>query len=292
MPPFVVTPVYDLLLKGTADMPIGLYHLHMATAEQLCRLHYSMGSLTTIKARLKTLADNGYIQHDIIPTKQKEAPYYYALDKKGIRYLREAGLDTNEAFRASKEVNKHALFVEHTLELNDVLIACAGINRVAPRYCLDSFIHERTLKRNPYKAVWKAKGRIQAFALIPDAFLDLRMSRPDGRQLSLPVLLEHDRGTEEQKFFRRRIRAYLAFLKAEGYKQHFGVKAITVAFTTFAGESRLKQKLEWTRQELAENKDLSQTFLFSCLRVPLEPHQVLLEPWWYTPASSQAVSLV
>ena len=51
--PFVITPAYDILLRGSQEMPIGLYHLHMATAEQLCRLHYAMGSLKAVKAKLR-----------------------------------------------------------------------------------------------------------------------------------------------------------------------------------------------------------------------------------------------
>jgi len=51
--PFSITRVYDILLRGDPDgIPIGLYHLHIAAAEQLCRLHYSSKTLTTIKARL------------------------------------------------------------------------------------------------------------------------------------------------------------------------------------------------------------------------------------------------
>jgi len=51
--PFVITPVYDLLLRDSQDMPIGLYHVHLATAEQLTRLHYKPGMLKTVKKRLK-----------------------------------------------------------------------------------------------------------------------------------------------------------------------------------------------------------------------------------------------
>lgn len=60
--PFSITPVYDLLLRGSSTTPVGLYQLQIATAAQLTRLHYSPGSIKTVKARLKTLVDNGYIQ--------------------------------------------------------------------------------------------------------------------------------------------------------------------------------------------------------------------------------------
>jgi hypothetical protein len=289
---FRVTPIYDILLRGSMDMPIGLYHLHLAKAEQLCRLHYSIGSIKAIKARLRTLADEHYVQFDTIPTKFFRSPYYYALDYEGVRYLGRAGLDTGESFRASKEVDKHALFVEHTLELNDVLIAAALLKRVAPGYSLDSFIHERVLKQRPYRAVWRG-GR---FSLIPDAFLDFHLIMPDGSHRRMPVLLEHDRGSEEQKYFRRRIRAYITMLKAEAYKALFGVKTITVAFTTFAGEPRMQRMRDWTRQELTltnEPRAIGMAFCFASLNQPLEPRSLWLGQSWYEAyADTQPLALL
>src|SRR6266699_4027435 len=101
--PFAITPVHDLLLRGSQDMPVGLYHLHLATAEQLTRLHYKAGMRKTVSKRLKVLVDNGYIQADCIPTTFMKSPYYYALDTKGMHYLPGIGLDTDKSFRASKE---------------------------------------------------------------------------------------------------------------------------------------------------------------------------------------------
>lgn len=288
-PALRITPVYDLLLRGTAMMPVGLYHLQMATAEQLCRLHYKPGTLTTVKARLKDLADNGYIQADAIPTKFFRSPYYYALGQKGIRYLEETGCDTSAAFRSSREINKHALFVEHTLELNDVLITAALLQRTDPRYRLESFIHERVLKRTPYDVSWQH----EKLRLIPDAFLDFRQQLPDGRQRRMPILLEHDRGTEEQQYFRRRVRAYIFLLSSGAYKELFSVQAITVAFTTFAGSQRLRQMGEWTRAELnGAPPSIGQCLLFATFARPLEPYKMFLEPCWYSPAHKQPLTLL
>src|SRR5690242_13568638 len=106
---FRITPVYDLLLRGSTATPVGLYHLHMATAEQLTRLHYKAGSINKVKARLKDLTDHGFIQADAIPTKKGNGPYYYMLSQQGVRYLEEAGCDTSDTFRVSRETNRHAL---------------------------------------------------------------------------------------------------------------------------------------------------------------------------------------
>jgi len=71
---FVMRPIYDTLLRGTAETPIGIYHLHLVTAEQLCRLHYSPGSINAVKAQLKTLVDEEYLQADAIPSKRLRPP--------------------------------------------------------------------------------------------------------------------------------------------------------------------------------------------------------------------------
>ncbi len=32
--PFAITPVHDLLLRGSTDLPVGLYHLHLTYASE------------------------------------------------------------------------------------------------------------------------------------------------------------------------------------------------------------------------------------------------------------------
>jgi Replication-relaxation len=279
--PFAITPVHDLLLRGSQDMPVGLYHLHLATAEQLTRLHYKLGTLKTVKKRLKVLVDNGYVQADCIPTKLFKSPYYYTLAAKGMRYLSDIGMDTDASFRASKEVSESYLHLRHALELNDVFIAALRLKHTHPQYYLSRFIHERTLKRTPYKA-----GNV---TLIPDGFLDIRQRQTER---SLPLVLEHDRGTEQQEHFRRRIRAYSAFLSSGAYKQLFGTERVTVAFTTFISSKRVAQMREWTKTELATEPQLAGMFIFAELPKPLEPRNLLFERRWYTLASDQPIALL
>jgi Replication-relaxation len=289
---FRITPKYDILLRGSLDMPIGLFHLQTATAEQLRQLHYKPGCIKAVKARLKDLAEAGYVQHDIIPGREFRRPYCYTLGTKGARYLKSIGLDTNDAFRASKEVGKHGLFIDHALELNDVVIAAALLKGVGSGFYLYNFVHERTLRRRPYKATWRVNGRQETMSLIPDGLLDFRYS--DGqRQLRLPALLEHDRGTEHQQHFRQRIRAYIAFLRAGAQQDLFGAQAVTIAFTTFEGDVRLAQMRRWAKQELATyDAAIGQSFLFANFTKPLEPRSVWLEPCWHMPFDGEPLALL
>ncbi len=278
--PFAITPVHDLLLRGSQDMPIGLYHLHIATTEQLTRLHYKPGMLKTISKRLKTLTDNGYIQADCIPTKLFKSPYYYTLDTKGMRYLEAIGMDTDISFRASKELSESYLHLRHALELNDVLIAALKLKQADPRYYLSRYVHERTLKRTPFK--------VGHASLIPDGFLDFHKRATEA---SLPLILEHDRGTEQQQHFRRRIQAYKAFLIAGGQTQLFGTAKATVAFTTFVSSKRVMQMRSWAASEL-QGSGVASLFIFAELPRPLEPKHLLFERRWYTIANDQPIALL
>jgi Replication-relaxation len=276
--PFIMSGKYDKLLLGTHDVAMGLFQLHIATAEQLCRSHYKPGCLKAVKARLKDLEDQGYVQHDVIPTKELRKPYYYSLDSKGARYLQKAGLDVHDAFRASKELDKHGLFLEHALELNDIVISAALVKGLGTGFFLYNFVHERTLRRRPYKVSWRANGRQETHNLIPDAFLDFRHTE---RRVRLPVLIEHDRATEAQQHFRRRIRAYIAFLQDQGPRKLFDVGMITIAFTTFAGEFRLAQMRQWAKQELATcDKAIGESFWFTATARPPDPRGLWFDPCW------------
>ena len=279
--PFVITPVHDLLLRGSSDMPIGLYHLHLATTEQLTRLHYRPGMLKTVSKRLKVLVDNGFVQADCIPTKLFKSPYYFTLSGKGMKYLQDIGLDIDPNFRASKEVSDSYLHLRHAIELNDVLIAALRLRYVHPNYYLARYIHERALKRQPYKS--------NGITLIPDGFLDFR-DRTSNRAMCL--MLELDRGTEQQEHFKRRIRAYKALYAANGTESMFGVKVAFTAFTTFIGAKRVAQMRDWTHQELQDSPQLMQMFLFADLPKPVEPSNLLFERRWYTLVSDQPIALL
>ncbi len=107
------------------------------------------------------------------------------------------------------------------------------------------------------------------------------------------MLLELDRGTEDQKFFRRRIRAYIVFLRSRAFETVFGIKNITVAFATTDDHNRIRKMQEWTQRELAVTNEpswLGQLFLFTALPENMsdsEPRQLFLDPVWYTPSDGQ-----
>ena len=162
-PPLVITPVYDKLLR---DLNI----LQRATAQQLCRLNYKMGMLTTVKARLKDLTEAGFVLplfHPLI-----KLPYVYCLSRKGLQYLDGLGIDVRDYFRPSeeKETERNFLFREHMLAISDVLIHALLFERSEPAYRLEHMSHERFFKNHPVKATYTRNNKQEHKTLVPQEF--------------------------------------------------------------------------------------------------------------------------
>src|SRR5207248_9345547 len=157
---FIVTPVHDLLLHD-------LNTLQRATAEQLTKLNYKMGMLTTVKQRLKDLADNRYVLPLSHPSIR--LPYMYALDRKGLNYLHAQGVDVREYFRPSQEEDsaKNFLFREHMLAISDLLIHALLFERSEPSYRIGRMLHERVFKNSPIKATYTRSVREETKTIVP-----------------------------------------------------------------------------------------------------------------------------
>lgn len=278
--PFYITPVYDILLRGSKEMPIGLYHLYKASAAQLTRLHYSDNSVKLVKKRLRALADHEYVEFDAMPTAQYRSPYSYVLGNKGIEYVKSIGFSVGKSYRPSKEIGQSYLHLLHKLGINDVLIAAALLKWKAPDYHLAAFELEHDLAREPFHALWYN----EPYKFVPDLFLDLRQALPNGKQRLTPTLVEHDRGTESEEVIRRKIHAYSAMISSGWHKQRFGLNSITVAFVTFEGERERDKLRTWAMHELqGAGRELLSSFLFTAQKQPPDPQHLWLNPCWYTP---------
>src|SRR6266487_2795222 len=173
--PFVVTPVHDLLLHD-------LHTLQRATAEQLTRLNYKPGMLTTVKQRLKDLADNRYVLPLSHPSIR--LPFMYALDRKGLNHLAAQGVDVREYFRPSQEEDsaKNFLFREHILAISDVLIHALLFERAEPFFRISSMLHERFFKNHPIKATYTRANKEETKTLVPDFYIEFASIGHNGNE--------------------------------------------------------------------------------------------------------------
>ena len=279
--PFVVTVPHDRMFQG-------VYKLQLATCEQVrVLLGYSKNSKERVQKLVKQLTDNEYLLADCVPTKKAKSPYYYFLARKGRQYCEALGLDIHAYFRPSSEKDLRSPFLTHTLSLNDVVISAHRLEHMhLSIYC-------RVLCMNGWSNRLRTKRRFcflmeksRPFTVIPDAVFDFRQTKDKGKERKSVVLYEHDMGTTEQKHFRRKIRAYLGFLKSGMYKDLLGVKHLVIAFGTPMGDNRKTQMCDWTRKELAstsEPKWLANVFFFAALPHELHPLEVWRNPLWYLP---------
>src|SRR5205823_250114 len=129
-------------------------------------------------------------------------PYMYALDRKGLNHLQKQGVDVREYFRPSQEEDsaKNFLFREHMLAISDLLIHSLLFVKAEPSYRIETMLHERFFKNHPIRATDTRNSREEAKTIVPDAYLAFAYTSPSGKEGTIPVLWELDRGTEDQRF--------------------------------------------------------------------------------------------
>jgi len=228
------------------------------TSDRACRLLFSGASKTYAQANLKRLADADYLVRIELPRRQRvgSGPIVYAVSSKGRRLLAQLGVEVSPYRRPSEEREHTHLFLEHTLDTVDVLIAATLLGRHEPRVELVGFRGERALKRTPVPT-WRADG--SRINVAPDSWMDVRS---DGKWQDC-LVLELDRNTEFQQDWRRKIAALVAYA-AGPYQEAFGTTAIhVIVVVTVGGERRVRQLLDWTARELAHPGREGDAELFS-----------------------------
>jgi len=280
--PNVLTPV-DMSLLYT------VYRYYFVSVEQVTRALYKPGSLTTVRNRLASLEKRGFLLSLYYPTIRKgNSPKIYTIAREGLNVLKEQEYDVPSRFRPVEQKEKTYFFLKHTLSVNDVLIACTNIEKSYPGIKLVKMIHERQLKLEPEKypiGIFNEQGKLvkeETFTLIPDAFVEFHIEHEKGRWRSC-VLFELDRGTTEAKRFKKKIRAYLTYLKTGRFTKKYKARSVTIAYPTTAGNERVEQMQEWTRDELIKTNDAREfgnTFVFTALPDQFDSEWLLLCNVW------------
>jgi hypothetical protein len=268
-----------------------VYTYQFLTVEQATRLLYSPGSLVYVRATLRALAARGYLQRLRLPTSgQGNSPHIYTLARKGIRYLEAAGFADFARFRPSEQQEHSYFFLRHTLRVNDVLIAGALLGELAPEILLAEMRHERTLKRTPVYVDVASGGKAERIGVVPDGWMDFHL-RGEER---MSIVLELDRGTVEERAFKRKLRGLLAYANGP-YQTFFGSEAITIAFATTAGELRLRRMRAWCEQTLTDEGGKEHAELLLLTSLPegeLDPRQLFLSPVWQQPFGASPLALL
>jgi hypothetical protein len=108
--------------------------------------------------------------------------------------------------------------------------------------------------------------------------------------------IARDFEAEQQKHFKKHVRARALFLVCGGYKKLFGTNKGVIAYATTGNEQRRNTMRVWTQQVLAELdlKKLSSRFLFCSLTPSWEQdeHSLFLAPLWSRASDKHLVPLL
>ena len=233
---------------------------HYLTAQQVCDLHYSHGSLKGVMKRLKDLETpdedhpelTGYVVH--IEQEYYQQKFVYILDVKGVKYLRSQGADMSGYF-PSEHKKLLGIFRNHFLTTNDVLITASKLPKVLPAITSVDVLHDLTLKRM-YQG------------MRPDGWIDIHTQKE-----RIPLWIEIDMGTMDQKPFREKIRKIVQFVK-DKYESIYGTPYVTVVFLTPKGEKRVAEMLRWIENELAALGEGREADLFRVGEICDDPLQM------------------
>ena len=262
-----------------------LNRFHYLSAGQMCRLLYSPGSLTYVQAMLKQLTDAGYCQRLFLPrvAAHGSAPAIYRLARKGRQWLRGEGLLEQGRYRPSEELRHSYLFFEHTLGVNDVLIAAVLLAREFSDVRVHELKHERELRHEPMDVPNSNGARTH---VIPDGYVDFRIAE----KLQSCLLLEYDRGTEDQAKWRAKIAALTTAVTSGVYQTAFGTNSLTVTVVTIPQPQRLTHLIAWTEAQLIASgaQHLAELFRFTDVSPQtVSPEEFFLSPGWLTPFAAE-----
>lgn len=185
------------------------------TASQI-RAVVPFGSMQTASYRLQRLWQHRFLERESWPVVEGSAPAVYRVASRGAGALA-ARLGGDARDFLSTAGSDDQVFLEHTLALNDVLIAFELAARAAGH---------RLEWRRPGRPLDRPTDPLndrQAVPLLPDATLNYLIG-----ERRLQAFLEVDRGTETTARFCRKMRGYLAFWVSGTYGRQTGLRAFRV----------------------------------------------------------------
>jgi hypothetical protein len=301
------------LHKRSEEMLLSIHQLRYVTAWDMTRLFYTSTSINHVREILsglsgkKDYADRNYLYRFPLPnTRIGNTEKIYTLGSRGRSYLQTQGMSVDWYFRPYKVAGMTYQNCLHVLSLTRFLIAAQVFVKNNPAWELSVLKTEYELKKEISQEYAKQTAvtitvktsegtTTEDVMVIPDAWL--LFHRTDAKKPAwLPVFLEIDRATEQQRFFKRQIRARVLFLTSGGYKTLFGTNKGVVAYATTGNETRRDTMRKWTKEVLAElgMKNLASRFRFCSLSPSWESdgQSVFLSPIWYRAVDKNPVALL
>jgi hypothetical protein len=269
------------------------------TAIQVTKLLFSPTSAKWVNAKLKRLADIGYLVRGQVPVTlvNGRPPLYYGLGERGLAHLATYGVDVPERARPYRLRHYSDPFLAHLLAVNELLIAGQRLCQQHATVKLARVLHQQDFERQPV-LVRRTGGQQGTVKL--DGFLDFEVHT--ATPYRAPVCLELDRGTERRQKWRDKVRHLVWFMRGP-YQDTFKRQAVTIGVVATPSRKRLISLIGWTREELTELKARpEEVAAFRFATLPLDwrtpeaqrptPADIFLTPRWYPAFESKPVPLL
>jgi protein involved in plasmid replication-relaxation len=244
-----------------------LSRYHYLTAKQLSRLMYPNLHDDDRHAQriFHRLTKHAYVLklRALPKPKYGQDRHVHTLARNGRSYLQGLGVPVEPYFRPSEERRStdNSPFMMHRLAAIDVMIAADALCRDVESISCPRMLSERELKRQPLRVQVTSLGSgiVRDVAVIPDAWFQLT----NGVESPYSIAVELDRATEDQKAWRQKVAAYLAWVNGP-YQAAFETDNVTVAVVC-PDTHRVGQLIEWTRRELRarEVPEYAELFVFT-----------------------------
>jgi Replication-relaxation len=268
--------------KGAEKVLVALAEFDYLTAEQVTRLCYAKGSLTYVKATLKSLIAAKFAV--ALGGRGMRLPRVYTPTGTGYAFASAVqGLPQAKRVRPSEEEEKatNHLFLKHTIAVTDVLISARLLTQTVPGIVLTRMYTERELKRKIYVTLVNPGEKIRDICLEPDAAVDFVMQDKWQDFFHIEVYRTHLR----EYRFKQKIAGYAAYAASSIHQELFATPALAIA--VFCASSQLAATLKhWTEEVLQElqQPELGERFFFTSI----DPATASLEEIFLAPDWEQA----
>jgi len=300
-----------MLTKRHEEMLQAVHQLRYVTAWDMTRLFYTPTSINHVREMLSLLSGKSdYVERQYLfrfplpNTRIGGTEKIYTLGSRGRAYLQSQGMSVDWHFRPYKVAGMTYQNCLHALTLTRFLVAARVFCNKADGWELTNLRTEYELKKEITTekasklavtiAVKNGVGTEEAVTVIPDAWL--LFHHPEKKHAWQPVMLEIDRASEQQTFFKRQIRARALFLSGGGYKKLFGTHKGVIAYATTGNDTRRKSMASWMHEVLTELnlKKLAPRFSFCSLTPSWEQDEtsLFLAPLWSRALEKHPVPLL
>ncbi len=220
-PPIPEAPALD---RGDREIVLLAYGYRFLTAEQI-------GSLTGMEAgelgvRLERLRQNRFLARLRKPVlwEEEAGPWAYALDRVGANLVAaETGVDRAEVKWSRSRNRVQSLFLQHALSVNDARVAFTLSAQQHPDHELFAWRQGRQIADR----VPDPEDGTKLLPLCPDAYLCYRVGARRSH-----FFLEVDLGTETNRRFREKVRAYIAYRQSGRFRERYRAYAFRVLTLT------------------------------------------------------------